>query len=129
MATAVGAIKQRKILVLDDSDLIRELVRETLQQSGYAVVTVDTPIGFTNLLRKEQPDLALVDVMIPGLSGDKLAEIAIRRGASCPIVLFSDRPAKLLAGLVKSTGVAGYICKTSDMDSLVKSIERFFEQR
>lgn len=114
-----------KILILDDSELIRDLVKETLEERGYSVIAISSPIGFSNLLRKEKPDLALVDVMMPGLKGDKLAEIAIERGAPCPIVLFSDRPAAELAKAAKASGVAGYICKTADMDALVRSVAQY----
>ena len=51
--------------------------------------------------------------MMPGLKGDKLAEIAIERGAPCPIVLFSDRPAGELTKSARASGVAGYIRKTA----------------
>jgi DNA-binding NtrC family response regulator len=117
--------KRAKILVLDDSELIRELVRDVLERNGYEVVTSDSPFGFTNTLKSERPDLALVDVMMPGLSGDKLAEIAIRRGAACPIVLFSDRPPDLLASLATAIGAAGFIAKTADMDALALAVSRF----
>jgi DNA-binding response OmpR family regulator len=118
--------KRKKIVLLDDSDLIRELVRETLEEHGYEVVEASTPFGFSNLLRKEQPDLALLDVTMPNLPGDKLAQIAIKHGATCPIVLFSDRPVDELAAMAKEAKVAGFISKTSDIKAVVHSLERFF---
>lgn len=118
---------QKKIVLLDDSELIRELVRETLEERGYQVVDVSTPFGFSNLLRRENPDLALLDVTMPTLRGDKLAEIAIQHGISCPIVLFSDRPAEELAAMAKAVKAAGYIRKTGDMDEVVRAVERFLK--
>jgi len=117
----------KKIVLLDDSDLIRDLVRETLEQRGYVVVDTSSPFGFSNLLRREKPDLALLDVTMPTLRGDKLAEIAIQHGIVCPIVLFSDRPADELDRMAKSVKAAGYICKTGDMDEVVRSVERFLK--
>jgi DNA-binding response OmpR family regulator len=119
--------RAKKIALLDDSDLIRDLVRETLQERGYEVVDSNTPFGFSNLLRREKPDLALLDVTMPTLRGDKLAEIAIQHGVGCPIVLFSDRPAAELEAMVKAVKAAGYIRKTSDMDEVVRSVERFLK--
>jgi DNA-binding response OmpR family regulator len=119
--------KKKKIVLLDDSDLIRELVRETLQEHGYDVVDTNTPFGFSNLLRRENPDLALLDVTMPTLRGDKLAEIAINHGVLCPIVLFSDRPAAELDEMVKSVKAAGYIRKSGDMDEVLRSVQRFLK--
>lgn len=121
------AARRKKIVLLDDSDLIRDLVRETLEQHGYDVVDTNTPFGFSNLLRREKPDLALLDVTMPTLRGDKLAEIAIQHGVGCPIVLFSDRPAAELQAMASAVKAAGYIRKTGDMDEVIRSVERFLK--
>ena len=121
------ANQRKRIVLLDDSDLIRELVRETLEQAGYEVIDTATPFGFSNMLRREKPDLALLDVTMPTLRGDKLAEIAIQHGVGCPIVLFSDRPEAELDSMVKAVKAAGYIRKTADMDDIVRSVERFLK--
>jgi DNA-binding response OmpR family regulator len=118
---------KKKIVLLDDSDLIRDLVRETLEQHGYEVVDTATPFGFSNLLRREKPDLALLDVTMPTLRGDKLVQIAIQHGVVCPIVLFSDRPAAELDAMAKAVKAAGYIRKTGDMDEVVRSVARFLK--
>jgi DNA-binding NarL/FixJ family response regulator len=119
--------RKKKIVLLDDSDLIRELVRETLVAHGYEVIDTNTPFGFSNLLRREQPDLALLDVTMPTLRGDKLAEIAIQHGIACPIVLFSDRSSAELDAMAKAVKAAGYIRKSGDMDEVVRSVERFLK--
>ena len=121
-------VSKGKILVVDDSEIVRELVRETFEGVGYEVVTVDNPLGFSNLLRREQPLIALVDVTMPALVGNKLVEIAMRhRVHDCPIVLFSDRPEKELQQLARSSGASGYIRKGGDMGALVRSVESFLK--
>jgi DNA-binding response OmpR family regulator len=121
------ASRKPKVLIVDDSEMIRELVKETLEASGYEVVTLSTAFGFGNLLRREAPDLALVDVQMPGLSGVKLAEITVSRGAACPVVLFSDRPEPELIRLARESKVAGYIRKTGNMQALVSSVAGFIK--
>jgi DNA-binding response OmpR family regulator len=121
-------MKRRKIVIVDDSEVVRDLVRLSLEPQGFDVVTLASAFGFTNALFKEMPDLALVDVTMPGLSGDKLAEIAMTRGAPCPIVLFSDRPEAELDKFATGAGVAGYIRKTGDMRALAKMIDRFIKK-
>jgi two-component system chemotaxis response regulator CheY len=95
------------------------------------VVTVSSPFGLSSALLREQPDLALVDITMPGLQGDKLVEIVMRhhdRTRQCPIVLYSDRPSDQLQALAKSCGAAGFIRKTGDEALLARSVRRFLPQ-
>ena len=118
-----------KIVVVDDSQVILDLVRETLQQQGYDVIAVSNPFGFSNLLKREQPRLALVDVMMPALLGTRLVEIAQRAGGhNCHIVLFSDRPEAELAQIASQCGAAGYIRKDGDMRKLVQSVKTYLRR-
>ena len=56
--------RAKKIALLDDSDLIRDLVRETLQERGYEVVDSNTPFGFSNLLRREKRGQLVVEEVV-----------------------------------------------------------------
>jgi DNA-binding NarL/FixJ family response regulator len=114
------------IVVVDDSEIILELVRDTLEQQGFRVITRCNPFGFSNLLKQEQPVLALVDVSMPALMGPQLVQVAQRAGGHCcPIVLFSDRAESELATLVQQCGAAGYIRKNGDMRHLVQAIRAY----
>lgn len=127
---ASGPTKSKpiKIVVVDDSDICLEQARYMLEKGGFTVLTVSSPFGLGGLLIREQPDLALVDITMPGLQGDKLVEIVMRHhhgGRKCPIVLYSDRPSDQLQSLAKRCGAAGFIRKTGDEDLLVRSVRRF----
>jgi DNA-binding response OmpR family regulator len=121
-------MKRQKIVIVDDSEMIRDLVKLALEEQGFEVVTIESAFGFNNTLRRENPDLALVDVNMPGLKGDKLAEIAIGMGSPCPIVLFSDRPEAELTKLVRASGVAGFIRKSGDLLQLHRDVVRFLKK-
>ncbi|WP_170319924.1 response regulator [Polyangium spumosum] len=117
---------KRRILVVDDSEICRELVKLLLQSRGFEVVTLDSPFGFGAAVAREQPDLVLVDVNMPALPGGKLVEVAIQKGIlTCPIVFHSDRPARELQSLVLSTGASGFIPKTNDADELASRVEEY----
>jgi CheY-like chemotaxis protein len=119
----------RKILLVDDSEIVREMVRLTLGGHGYTVVTLDGPFGFSRALLDEKPDLVLMDVSMPALRGDRLAEVAQRSALhSCPIVLFSTHPDEELAKLVEASGVTGFIRKTGNAELLLREIERFIRE-
>ena len=115
-----------KILVVDDSDLCRDLTRMMLEDFGYEVVTLDSGLGLSRALGREKPDLVLLDVSMPAVSGHQIVAVAQQHKLHrCPIVLFSDRPPNELSVLARKCGAAGFIPKTSDADSLAASVGRF----
>jgi len=117
---------KRTVLVVDDSEICRELVKLVLQGRGYDVVGLDTPFGFAAALAKHQPDLVMVDVNMPALHGGKLVEVAVqKRLCTCPIVFHSDRPVRELQSLVLTTGAAGFIQKTNDPEVLAARVESY----
>lgn len=118
--------RRRKILIVDDSEIVREMVAIELEERGFTVVAMESPIGFTSALKREQPDLVLMDVSMPALQGDKLVDLANRSGQpGCPIVLHSDRSEEELQQLVRSCGASGYIRKTGDGTQLAAAVDRF----
>jgi DNA-binding NtrC family response regulator len=116
----------RRILVVEDSDTCRELVADVLTAHGFEVIALSGPFGFFRALARERPDLALVDVTMPGLRGDQLAAMVDqRRLQHCPIVLHSVLPEPELACMAKSCGAAGFIPKSDDHATLPEAVARF----
>ena len=119
-------MRKKKVLILDDSPLVRELVDITLSEHGYDVVGLSSPFEFSAALRRERPDLVLMDVTMPALAGDKVVEFARQYSpGGCPIVLFSDRSDAELAMLASKCGADGYIRKTSGPEILLDLIAEF----
>jgi DNA-binding response OmpR family regulator len=55
------------ILVVDDDDSVRDLLAQHLTDEGYAILTAENGVDALKLIRSRQPDLVLLDVMMPGL--------------------------------------------------------------
>jgi putative two-component system response regulator len=69
-AAAVERIKQSKIMIIDDEQLVIKVVRRFLQSEGYEnFVTLTQSSGAVELIEQEQPDVVLLDVMMPEVSG------------------------------------------------------------
>jgi DNA-binding response OmpR family regulator len=118
---------RKKIVLIDDSELVREMMCVQLEDQGYEVITLDNQFALSQVLGKEKPDLVLVDVGMPALSGDVLVRISngYKGLHKCPMVLFSDRSANELSVLARDCGAAGFIRKTSDAVLLAREIEKF----
>jgi CheY-like chemotaxis protein len=117
-----------RVMVVDDSQICLDATAMMLEEAGYAVVTVESPFGLSSALTREQPDVVLVDVTMPGLSGDKLVEITLRNraGQRRPLILlYSDRSEHDLRDLAASCGAAGSIRKTSDAQVLTRELQRY----
>lgn len=62
----------KKILVVDDEEDIRDLLRDILTDSGYDVVTAEDGLKAVSEVKKSPPDLIILDVMMPVISGPRL---------------------------------------------------------
>jgi DNA-binding response OmpR family regulator len=81
---------QKTILVVEDEALVRGLVGRLLAGGGYRVVEADDAISGAQLIGSAQPDLVILDVGLPGMSGLELLE-HIRRTSDLPVIVLSGR--------------------------------------
>ena len=115
-----------KIIIVDDSEICREATAHKLRRLGYEVVLLSGPFGLGAAINQFRPNLVLVDVTMPALSGDQLVSIVGKdQKHPCPLVLYSDRPQDELARLVERSGAAGFIPKSADPGELVRLVDRY----
>ena len=79
-----------KILVVDDEDLLVKGIRFNLQNDGYEVITGSTGIDAIELTKSEDPDLIVLDVMMPQMDG-LTACSRIREFSNVPIILLTAK--------------------------------------
>lgn len=103
-----------KVLVIDDDPIVLEVVRERLEGAGFVVVVRDEPLGTTNVVRDERPDIVLLDIMMPALNGERLAALlrSNRSLGHIGIILHSSKTPAELGPLVEQTGAIGAISKS-----------------
>jgi CheY-like chemotaxis protein len=120
-----------KIIVCDDSEVVLEFARGALEEAGYAVVTTDNPLSLAHVIRRELPDLILIDVNMPSISGDAVTQIFGNTGVAknVPILLHSDLTAAELEMRAKRAGATGFIQKTGDEAQLIEGVARFLAAR
>jgi two-component system OmpR family response regulator len=79
-----------RVLVVEDEPSLRTAVTRALRDSGYAVLALDDGDGFAEVLVDFRPDLALLDVMLPGRNGFELAR-QLRSSTACPVIFMTAR--------------------------------------
>ncbi|GIX06275.1 MAG: response regulator [Candidatus Poribacteria bacterium] len=120
----------RRVLVIDDEPDILRLVRLALEfKGGYRVFVADDPREGLVQAKLLQPDLILLDVLMPGLSGYEVLDRLRRdpRTARIPVVLLTARAQKreIQEGLQRD--VIGYITKPFEALRLVEVLEEMLQ--
>jgi DNA-binding response OmpR family regulator len=110
-----------RILIVEDDSSLAQIVRDNLLLDGFEVECASHPDHALALYRSLVPDLVLLDVMLPGVSGFELARV-LRHGGKTPIIILSARGEKAdkLTGL--RLGADDYMTKPFDMEELVARI-------
>ncbi|TRV81829.1 response regulator transcription factor [Streptomyces sp. 130] len=109
------------VLFVEDDDVIREATQLALERVGFAVTAV--PDGLTGLeaFRADRPDIALLDVMVPGLDGVSLCR-RIRDESTVPVIMLSARADSIDVVLGLEAGADDYVTKPFDGAVLVARI-------
>ena len=117
--------------MVDDDPVVLELVRGWLEEAGYAVEVRETALGTAQQVAVDQPDVVLLDVMMPALSGSELAQLIRRhhRTALASVILHSSLEQKELDALVVKTGALGALPKTNDAERFVADFDRLMSSR
>ena len=111
-------IKQR-VLVVDDEPGIGRVLGIKLRLSGYDVITTTSGAEAIELTRTKKPDVILLDLLMPDVSGmDVLTRV--RSFSTVPIIIFTGRPE--IADLAIKQGANDFIGKPFNPDALVERI-------
>lgn len=114
-----------KILIIDDDPLMLVTTRALLVAEGHEVSTHQGAFGGAALIAETRPDLVLLDVNMPGLSGPGLAEVLAENAelAGTRIFFFSSGDEADLARAARESGIDGYIRK-GDREQVVHDVSR-----
>jgi two-component system response regulator MprA len=111
-----------RILVADDDRAIRESLERALALEGYAVLTAADGTAALGAIHAEEPDLLVLDVMMPGLDGLTICRVLRAQRSQVPILLLTARTetADRVAGL--DAGADDYLPKPFELDELLARI-------
>lgn len=115
---------KKKILIVDDDAAINEALQFILEDAGYEVITALNSNKVTTMM-KQQPDLVLLDIWMPGKDGrevckDLKSDITTK---DIPVVMISATPE--IQAISKESGANDYIIKPFEMKKLLAKVEKF----
>jgi len=109
------------ILVVDDEPQIRRVLRSTLSFRGYTISEVSSGEEAVELTGKLKPDLILLDVNLPGMSGIETCR-EIRRSTDAPIIMLTVRSAERDKVIALDAGADDYVTKPFGIEELLARI-------
>ena len=113
-----GQDRSRKVLLVEDDPAIRAIISEVCRRGGYQVVEAATGRSALESVRGQEPDLVLLDWVLPDLSGIEVCRELRRQGALCPIVMLTGRTSKVDVVVGLEVGADDYITKPFDAREL-----------
>jgi DNA-binding response OmpR family regulator len=120
-----------RILVVDDDPVILRLIEVNLDLEGFEVVTANRGEDAIAKARETSPDLILLDLMMPEMSGWEIAERLQQddKAGRIPLVFLSARTQDEDRRRGEELGVAGYVTKPFDPAELVATIRKLTARR
>ncbi|MDA8387266.1 MAG: response regulator [Nitrospiraceae bacterium] len=120
--------QKKTILVIDDDEKLLMATREILEGEGYTVFTHRQGLGSCAAINLVRPDLVLLDINMPGLSGDRLAAMlgAFEFTKNVPVVFYSSNDEDILRRAVSAHKVKGYISK-GDLADLRRKVRHYLK--
>jgi DNA-binding NarL/FixJ family response regulator len=117
------SIQKRRILVIDDGDSVRDIIRIFLERDGFEVCgEAADGVEAIEQAKKLKPDLIILDLAMPRMNGAEAASVLSQTMPDVPIVLLTLYQNVLGTALASAIGVRAVVDKTDGMDKLVACV-------
>jgi len=121
----MNQVNRKRVLIVDDEPTVRRVVRKMLAKN-YIVLEAENGVEAVNMVRREKPDLVLMDVVMPKMDGVGACRL-IKSDPDTkvvPVIMLSARVYELDQKYAKDMGADGYIVKPFGSQELAEAINR-----
>jgi DNA-binding response OmpR family regulator len=121
----------KKILLIDDEPELTELVKLRLENQGYEVLVANDGISGLSLAREHNPDLIILDVMLPGLDGYKICRLIKfdEKHKHIPVMVFTARVGEDDQKLSRQMGADAYLPKPFEPNIFLKKVKELLKDK
>lgn len=117
----------KKILVVDDEEMMLRIISEQLERDQFSVVTCTDSREVMDIIAKEQPDMLISDIMMPYMSGLELLSIIKTELVNrIPVILISSLDQMEVIQTAVDLGADDFIIKPLQTDELSLRVKRLF---
>jgi CheY-like chemotaxis protein len=121
--TVGHGLPRARVLIVDDMPEVLQLLGDFLTQCGHEVMTSATGAEALDAVPAFRPDVILVDMKMPGLSGMKVLDAVRRAGLTVPVILISAQPPRAREGFFAT------LKKPFDLDTVARTVVEAVSQR
>ena len=116
--------RPRRVLVVDDDEQLRYVLRETMTEDGYEVEAASNGREALTIIERWQPDLIVLDLMMPVMDGETFRQEQRRLGLveRAPVIVLSA--AREMLSIAERVGAAASVPKPFDLDDLLATVSR-----
>jgi len=116
-----------KILIVDDSETIRQRVASALEQAGFATITARDGIEGLVAAQKEAPAMVILDVNMPRMNGLDMLESLNVKSSGLAVLLLTTEVQPSLMARAKKAGARGWMVKPVNLEQLVATVRKVIE--
>lgn len=123
----MNSMDSKKILICDDDEGILDVLELILEETGHTVIPEINSLNVRHILDKQKPDLLILDLWMPVISGDQLLNMIRTTPAysHLPVIIISaSRDGEQIA---KDHSASAFIAKPFDYDNLLSVISKFLQ--
>jgi len=122
--------KPKQILIIEDNPDFLMLLKERLEMNGYETITAQNGLKGLSAVKEKNPDLILLDLMLPEIDGHKLCRMIKfdKRFKEIPVIILTSRDTSDDAELAKKYRADAFIVKTTRKGILLDVIKKLLER-
>ena len=120
--------KEKVVLTVDNDIGVRKLLSDIITYAGYRPLEATTSREALEMLQREQVDLMLLDINLPGIHGSQFLKFLRDRGDTTPVIVISGFLNKEVVKEVMAAGVSAVMTKPVDVNRLVTAMKKALKE-
>jgi DNA-binding NtrC family response regulator len=113
-----------RILIVDDEPSIRHMLKQVLEDEGFQADTAGSALEALETLETAPVDLAIVDLLLPGVNGLEIAEAIRMLDPGTPVILITAYGSSAFEAMASHPAISYYMHKPFSLDRLMKLVHR-----
>ena len=112
----------KKVLVVDDSDFMRMMLKNMLSESGHTIVEADNGKNALRVLEKEKPDVCILDINMPEMNGLDTLRHIVANYENTRVIMLSALCMESIVREAMEIGTSAFVAKPFQADSIIRRV-------